>query len=77
MQKSVDSPRFHHTWFPDKIFYEENILSKKIKDDLSNKGYDLNSNYSVIGRVDAIHIDKNQMFNGGADKRGDDKSIGY
>jgi gamma-glutamyltranspeptidase/glutathione hydrolase len=29
MQKSVDSPRFHHTWFPDKIFYEKNILSKK------------------------------------------------
>ena len=37
----------------------------------------LTPNYSVIGRVDAIHIDKNQIFYGGADKRGDDKSIGY
>ena len=77
MQKSVNSPRFHHTWYPDKIFYEKNILSKKIKDDLSKKGYDFNSKQSVIGRVDAIHIDENQMFHGGADKRGDDKSIGY
>ena len=77
MQKSVDSPRFHHTWYPDKIFYEKNILSKKIKDDLSKKGYGFNSKQSVIGRVDAIHIDENQMFHGGADKRGDDKSIGY
>ena len=77
MQKSVDASRFHHTWLPDKIFYEKNILSNKIKDSLLKKGYIFNSNYSVIGRVDAIHIDKNQIFYGGADKRGDDKSIGY
>ena len=77
MQKSVDASRFHHTWLPDKIFYEKNILSNKIKDSLLKKGYIFNPNYSVIGRVDAIHIDKNQIFYGGADKRGDDKSIGY
>ena len=77
MQKSVDASRFHHTWLPDKIFYEKNILSNKIKDSLLKKVYIFNPNYSVIGRVDAIHIDKNQIFYGGADKRGDDKSIGY
>ena len=77
MQKSVDASRFHHTWLPDKIFYEKKILSNKIKDSLLKKGYIFNPNYSVIGRVDAIHIDKNQIFYGGADKRGDDKSIGY
>ena len=53
------------------------LLSNKIKNALKKKGYKFNSNYSVIGRVDAIHIDKNKMFYGGADKRGDDKSIGY
>ena len=52
-------------------------MSNKIKNDLKKKGYIFNSNYSVIGRVDAIHIDENQIFYGGADKRGDDKSIGY
>ena len=77
MQKSVDVSRFHHIWLPDKIFYEKNVLSNKIKNALKKKGYKFNSNYSVIGRVDAIHIDKNKMFYGGADKRGDDKSIGY
>ncbi|MDA7707988.1 gamma-glutamyltransferase [Flavobacteriaceae bacterium] len=77
MQKSVDASRFHHIWLPDKIFYEKNVLSNKIKNALKKKGYKFNSNYSVIGRVDAIHIDKNKMFYGGADKRGDDKSIGY
>ena len=32
---------------------------------------------SVIGRVDAIHVDKYGFLFGGADKRGDDTSIGY
>ena len=77
MQQSVNASRFHHIWLPDKIFYEKNVLSNKIKNTLKKKGYKFNSNYSVIGRVDAIHIDKNKMFYGGADKRGDDKSIGY
>ena len=77
MQKSVDASRFHHTWLPDKIFYEKNTFSKMVKDNLSNKGYTLNPNYSTIGRVDAIHIDENKIFYGGEDKRGDDKSIGY
>ena len=37
-------------------------MSNKIKNDLKKKGYIFNSNYSVIGRVDAIHIDENQIF---------------
>lgn len=77
MQESVDASRFHHTWLPDKIFYEKNTFSKIVKDNLLNKGYTLNPNYSTIGRVDAIHIDENKIFYGGEDKRGDDKSIGY
>ena len=77
MQQSVDASRFHHTWLPDKIFYEKNIFSEKVKDNLVKKGYILNSNHSTIGRVDAIYIDENKIFYGGEDKRGDDKSIGY
>jgi gamma-glutamyltranspeptidase/glutathione hydrolase len=77
MQKSVDLPRFHHLWLPDKIFYEENILSENIKSNLSKKKYLFNETSSVIGRVDAIHVDKNDYLNPGADKRGDDTAIGY
>ena len=77
MQKSVDLPRFHHLWLPDKIFYEENILSENIKSNLSKKKYLFNETSSVIGRVDAIHVDKNDYLYPGADKRGDDTAIGY
>ena len=31
----------------------------------------------MIGRVDAIHINKDGFLFGAADKRGDDTSIGY
>ena len=77
IQKSVDLPRFHHLWFPDKIFYENKLLNTQMKKSLIKKGYLLNNYPSSIGRVDAIHIDNEGYFFGGADKRGDDKSIGF
>lgn len=77
IQKSVDLPRFHHIWLPDKIFYENKIMTNKTKTELINKGYIINSTHSSIGRVDAIHIDSNNFFHSGADKRGDDASSAY
>ena len=50
---------------------------EKIKSNLSKKKYLFNETTSVIGRVDAIHVDKNDYLNPGADKRGDDTAIGY
>ncbi|MFL2639298.1 MAG: gamma-glutamyltransferase [Flavobacteriaceae bacterium] len=77
IKQSVNSPRFHHLWLPDLIYFENNTLTNDLKDDLLEKGYQINTNPSVIGRVDAIHVDKYGFLFGGADKRGDDTSIGY
>ena len=77
IQEAVDKPRFHHLWLPDKIYYEEGIINDKIRKDLENNGFILNNQNSSIGRVDAIHVDENDFLFGGADKRGDDKSVGY
>lgn len=77
IQKSVDLPRFHHIWLPDKIFYEDKIMTNKTKEELINKDYILNSTHGFIGRVDAIHVDNNNFFHSGADKRGDDASSAY
>ena len=77
IQKSVDLPRFHHIWLPDKIFYEDKIMTNKTKAELINKDYILNSTHGFIGRVDAIHVDDNNFFHSGADKRGDDASSAY
>lgn len=77
MQESVDKSRFHHLWLPDKIYYESGVLDNDLKNNLKQKGYKFNNNESTIGRVDAIHIDKEKYFHPGADKRGDDTAIGF
>ena len=77
IDKSVNSPRFHHLWLPDLIYFEKNTFNNKTKENLLSKGYEINKNPNVIGRVDAIHINKDGFLFGAADKRGDDTSIGY
>jgi len=77
IQEAVDKPRFHHLWLPDKIYYEDGIINDKIRENLENNGFIINDQNSTIGRVDAIHVDENNFLFGGADKRGDDKSVGY
>ena len=75
IQEAVIKPRFHHLWFPDQIFYEQNAISNKTKNKLMDNGYKFDDSYSLIGRVDAILIEKNKIFTA-ADPRGDDYGDG-
>jgi gamma-glutamyltranspeptidase/glutathione hydrolase len=76
IEKSVNAPRFNHLFLPDLIFFENKSINKTEKEILKSKGYIFNKKNSVIGRVDAIHVKDGFLF-GGADKRGDDSSVGY
>ena len=78
MQAAVDSPRFHHQWLPDEIGFEPNLFNPNDLEILAKKGYHINEkNFPVLGKVDALLMLPNGTIEAGADKRGDDKAIGF
>ena len=78
IQKAVDYPRFHHQWLPDEIRMEKNRFNDSIKILLEDYGYKLNDEeYDLIGRIDAILINRDKSLSGGADRRGDNYASGF
>ncbi len=76
MQGSVDFPRFHHQWRPDKIIYETDRFDPLLYENLKKLGHQFVER-SSIGRTDAILILEDGHLEGAADPRGDDSAIGF
>jgi gamma-glutamyltranspeptidase/glutathione hydrolase len=78
MQEAVNSPRFHHQGLPDEVLMEPTKFSTEVIANLTKKGYKINEKTApVIGKVDAILVLPNRTLEAGADKRGDDKAVGF
>ena len=78
MQQAVNAPRFHHQWLPDVILFETTGFDKKITDKVAADGYKTYFDSSrITSKVEGILILDDGKIEGGADKRGDDKAIGF
>jgi gamma-glutamyltranspeptidase/glutathione hydrolase len=75
MQQAVTSKRFHHQWLPDEVQTEPNAFDAATRSILEKKGYKI-VEHGPSGRVDAILVTKSG-YEGGADPRGDDTSVGW
>ncbi|MFO7524186.1 MAG: gamma-glutamyltransferase [Ignavibacteriaceae bacterium] len=77
IQQANDLPRFHHQWLPDRIYFEPFGLAEDVKNNLIGRGHFIGFE-RVLGRMDAILIDKkNGIYYGATDRRGYGAAVGY
>ncbi len=81
IKEAVSVPRFHHQWFPDKIYVEKFCINKDTEQNLTKMGYTLanrNSTFRILGSAQAILIDnKNKTIYGASDPRRNGLAKGF
>jgi gamma-glutamyltranspeptidase/glutathione hydrolase len=80
IKQAVESPRFHHQWIPDTIFYEQKAFTEKTKEELAAMGYNFTDENGItkLGIAEGILIDnKNKIIYGADDPRGGGLASGY
>ena len=77
IQQAIDSPRFHHQWFPDQIDYEKFGFSADVIENLKTRKQNI-GNVRSLGRAEGIIVDqtKNLIF-GATDSRANGMALGY
>ncbi|MCS6968094.1 MAG: gamma-glutamyltransferase [Cytophagales bacterium] len=77
MQEAVNAKRFHHQWLPDRILYEKDAFTKKVKEKLTSMGHHLEE-VSSLCKVDAILVRPDGKYEGATDYlRSEGKAAGY
>jgi gamma-glutamyltranspeptidase / glutathione hydrolase len=78
MQESVDAPRFHHQWKPDRLILEPNRFDEKRIRSLQQRGHSISEETNrIIGKVNAIKVHPLYGLEIGADSRGDEAAAGF
>jgi gamma-glutamyltranspeptidase/glutathione hydrolase len=78
LRHAVTSPRIHHQWLPDTLYYEVFSLPSEVTTGLSNRGFVSRGIDEYLGRVQAIMIDMNgRWMIGCPDPREGGGAVGY
>jgi gamma-glutamyltranspeptidase / glutathione hydrolase len=57
IQEAVDSPRFHHQWLPDQIYWEPYEFSRDTTDALKAMGYVFAEKSEFLGDAESVAVD--------------------
>jgi gamma-glutamyltranspeptidase / glutathione hydrolase len=71
-QETIDAPRFHHQWLPDRISYEKYGLSADTVAELEKRGHALQSGGSQGSAQVIVYNAKEDVLEGGSDRRSSD-----
>src|SRR5688572_19369527 len=72
-QETVDAPRFHHQWLPDRLDYEKYGLSPDTTKELERRGHTLRMGRGSQGNAQVIVYNVSEdMLEGGTDRRAAD-----
>ena len=84
IQQAIDTPRFHHQWMPDHIFWEKDGLNEDTRTAMEAKGYKFKpvAGYTegdfFIGDAQGVMIEKSSGDRlGASDPRRGGQAIGY
>lgn len=75
---AIEAMKIHHSWLPDRIYYEEFLMSPDTRDALRAMGHELRSRKN-LGRLMGITIDEeNNSYTGASDSSSPDgAAVGY
>ncbi|MFT5860795.1 MAG: gamma-glutamyltranspeptidase/glutathione hydrolase [Flavobacteriaceae bacterium] len=74
---AIEAMKIHHSWLPDRIYYEELLLSPDTRDALRKMGHELRARKN-LGRLMGITIDEENKYTGVCDSSSPDgAAIGY
>jgi gamma-glutamyltranspeptidase / glutathione hydrolase len=71
-QETIDAPRFHHQWLPDRISYEKYGLSADTVAELEKRGHTLQSGGAQGSAQVILYNAKEDVLEGGSDRRSSD-----
>ncbi len=76
LQEAIDSPRFHHQWYPDEVQFEKNFGSEEVRRNMKAMGYTI-KDIPDFGRVDAIMFTEDGSMTAHSDRRGYGVALGF
>jgi len=67
IRRAIEAMKIHHQWLPDRIMYEEHLMSPDTRDALRKMGHKLTGTYNLGSLMGILYIEKDDIYSGAYD----------